>query len=224
MKFIERVTVFRRKGSNFVRFPPQKNGDFSLISPLERILRNMVILPATEADLQAVIELVAQGRGIAPSGRRPVAGRLSLAGDGPARPLRGDGRIVHRRAAAPYAAFVFDGEPAYDRIEEGGWAAEGPYGGAPAGRGRALRAAGSCRRVAARSRPRGARARHPLVPHRHASRQRAHACAAREGGVRPVGARCATKPCGWLTRSRSSADPLRYVTASGDGMPEYSCG
>ena len=26
-----------------------------------------------------------------------------------------------------YGAVVFDGEPAYDRIEEGGWAAEGPY-------------------------------------------------------------------------------------------------
>ena len=42
--------------------------------------------------------------------------------------LRGDGRIVRiDGAAAAYAAFVFDGEPAYDRIEEGGWAAEGPY-------------------------------------------------------------------------------------------------
>ena len=26
------------------------------------------------------------------------------------------------------------------------------------------------------------------------------------------------------SRSRSSADPLRYVTASGDGCREYSCG
>ena len=26
-----------------------------------------------------------------------------------------------------YGAVVFDGEPAYDRIEEGSWAAEGPY-------------------------------------------------------------------------------------------------
>ena len=42
--------------------------------------------------------------------------------------LRGDGRIVRiDGAAAAYAAFVFDGEPAYDRIEEGSWAAEGPY-------------------------------------------------------------------------------------------------
>ena len=40
----------------------------------------------------------------------------------------GDGRIVRiDGAAAAYAAFVFDGEPAYDRIEEGSWAAEGPY-------------------------------------------------------------------------------------------------
>ena len=82
----------------------------------------MVILPATEADLQAVIELVAQGRAaLARQGvdqwqdgyPSPETIRRDL--------LRGDG------AAAAYAAFVFDGEPAYDRIEEGSWAAEGPY-------------------------------------------------------------------------------------------------
>ena len=89
----------------------------------------MVILPATEADLQAVIELVAQGRAaLARQGvdqwqdgyPSPETVRRDL--------LRGDGRIVRiDGAAAAYAAFVFDGEPAYDRIEEGGWAAEGPY-------------------------------------------------------------------------------------------------
>ena len=89
----------------------------------------MVILPATEADLQAVIELVAQGRAaLARQGvdqwqdgyPSPETIRRDL--------LRGDGRIVRiDGAAAAYAAFVFDGEPAYDRIEEGGWAAEGPY-------------------------------------------------------------------------------------------------
>ena len=86
----------------------------------------MVILPATEADLQAVIELVAQGRAaLARQGvdqwqdgyPSPETIRRDL--------LRGDGRIVRiDGAAAAYAAFVFDGEPAYDRIEEGGWAAE----------------------------------------------------------------------------------------------------
>ena len=85
----------------------------------------MVILPATEADLQAVIELVAQGRAaLARQGvdqwqdgyPSPETIRRDL--------LRGDGRIVRiDGAAAAYAAFVFDGEPAYDRIEEGGWAA-----------------------------------------------------------------------------------------------------
>ena len=99
----------------------------------------MVILPATEADLQAVIELVAQGRAaLARQGvdqwqdgyPSPETIRRDL--------LCGDGRIVRiDGAAAAYAAFVFDGEP--------------------------------------------------LVPHRHASRQRAHACAAREGGVRLSG-------------------------------------
>ena len=89
----------------------------------------MVILPATEADLQAVIELVAQGRAaLARQGvdqwqdgyPSPETIRRDL--------LRGDGRIVRiDGAAAAYAAFVFDGEPAYDRIEEGSWAAEGPY-------------------------------------------------------------------------------------------------
>ena len=89
----------------------------------------MVILPATEADLQAVIELVAQGRAaLARQGvdqwqdgyPSPETIRRDL--------LCGDGRIVRiDGAAAAYAAFVFDGEPAYDRIEEGGWAAEGPY-------------------------------------------------------------------------------------------------
>lgn len=89
----------------------------------------MVILPATEADLQAVVELVAQGcAALARQGvdqwqdgyPSPETIRRDL--------LRGDGRIVRiDGAAAAYAAFVFDGEPAYDRIEEGGWAAEGPY-------------------------------------------------------------------------------------------------
>ena len=89
----------------------------------------MVIHPATEADLQAVVELVAQGRAaLARQGvdqwqdgyPSPETIRRDL--------LRGDGRIVRiDGAAAAYAAFVFDGEPAYDRIEEGGWAAEGPY-------------------------------------------------------------------------------------------------
>lgn len=82
----------------------------------------MVILPATEADLQAVIELVAQGRAaLARQGvdqwqdgyPSPETIRRDL--------LRGDGRIVRiDGAAAAYAAFVFDGEPAYDRISKGG--------------------------------------------------------------------------------------------------------
>ena len=72
----------------------------------------MVILPATEADLQAVIELVAQGRAaLARQGvdqwqdgyPSPETIRRDL--------LRGDGRIVRiDGAAAAYAAFVFDGE------------------------------------------------------------------------------------------------------------------
>ena len=75
----------------------------------------MVILPATEADLQAVIELVAQGRAaLARQGvdqwqdgyPSPETIRRDL--------LRGDGRIVRiDGAAAAYAAFFFDGEPAY---------------------------------------------------------------------------------------------------------------
>lgn len=73
----------------------------------------MVILPATEADLQAVIELVAQGRAaLARQGvdqwqdgyPSPETIRRDL--------LRGDGRIVRiDGAAAAYAAFFFDGEP-----------------------------------------------------------------------------------------------------------------
>ena len=57
-----------------------------------------------------------------------MAGRLSSPETIRRDLLCGDGRIVRiDGAAAAYAAFVFDGEPAYDRIEEGGWAAEGPY-------------------------------------------------------------------------------------------------
>lgn len=127
----------------------------------------MVILPATEADLQAVVELVAQGcAALARQGvdqwqdgyPSPETIRRDL--------LRGDGRIVRiDGAAAAYAAFVFDGRTGL-RPDRGGQLGRrrALCGGAPAGRGRALRAAGSCRRVAARSRPRGARARHPLVP------------------------------------------------------------
>lgn len=180
----------------------------------------MVILPATEADLQAVIELVAQGRAA-------LAVRASTQWqDGYPSPetvrrdlLRGDGRIVRIDGAAAGLRRLRLRRANRLRPDRGGRLGRrrALCGGAPAGRGRALRAAGSCRRVAARSRRealvRGIRS----FRHRHAPRQRAHACAAREGGARPVGARCATKPCGWLTRSRSSADPLRYVTASGDG-------
>lgn len=150
----------------------------------------MVILPATEADLQAVIELVAQGRAaLARQGvdqwqdgyPSPETVRRDL--------LRGDGRIVRiDGAAAAYAAFVFDGEPAYDRIEEGGWAAEGPYvavhrlvvGERFVRRGVA---AALLREAAREALVRGIRS----FRHRHASRQRAHACAAREGGVRLSG-------------------------------------
>ena len=88
----------------------------------------MVILPATEADLQAVIELVAQGRAaLARQGvdqwqdgyPSPETIRRDL--------LRGDGRIVRiDGAAAAYAAFVFDGEPAYGAIE-GGWSSDDAY-------------------------------------------------------------------------------------------------
>ena len=88
----------------------------------------MVILPATEADLQAVIELVAQGRAaLARQGvdqwqdgyPSPETIRRDL--------LRGDGRIVRiDGAAAAYAAFVFDGEPAYAEID-GTWLDHAPY-------------------------------------------------------------------------------------------------
>ena len=88
----------------------------------------MVILPATEADLQAVIELVAQGRAaLARQGvdqwqdgyPSPETIRRDL--------LRGDGRIVRiDGAAAAYAAFVFDGEPAYAEID-GTWLDQAPY-------------------------------------------------------------------------------------------------
>ena len=88
----------------------------------------MVILPATEADLQAVIELVAQGRAaLARQGvdqwqdgyPSPETVRRDL--------LRGDGRIVRiDGAAAAYAAFVFDGEPAYAEID-GTWLDQAPY-------------------------------------------------------------------------------------------------
>ena len=88
----------------------------------------MVILPATEADLQAVIELVAQGRAaLARQGvdqwqdgyPSPETIRRDL--------LCGDGRIVRiDGAAAAYAAFVFDGEPAYDAID-GQWLTDEPY-------------------------------------------------------------------------------------------------
>lgn len=150
----------------------------------------MVILPATEADLQAVIELVAQGRA-ALAVRASTSGRTAI----PRRRRSGatccaatDASCASTVRRPAYAAFVFDGRTGL-RPDRGGRLGRrrALCGGAPAGRGRALRAAGHCRRVAARSRPRGARARHPLVPHRHASRQRAHACAAREGGVRLSG-------------------------------------
>ena len=88
----------------------------------------MVIHPATEADLQAVVELVAQGRAaLARQGvdqwqdgyPSPETIRRDL--------LRGDGRIVRiDGAAAAYAAFVFDGEPAYDAID-GQWLTDEPY-------------------------------------------------------------------------------------------------
>lgn len=89
----------------------------------------MEILPAAAADLQAVADLVAQGR--AALARRGV----DQWQDGYPSPevirrdlLRGDGRIVRiDGTAAAYAAFVFDGEPAYERIEEGCWAAREPY-------------------------------------------------------------------------------------------------
>lgn len=85
--------------------------------------------PATAADLTAVLRLVAQGR--AALARRGV----DQWQDGyPSQEVilrdlrRGDGRIVRSDGAtAAYAAFVFDGEPAYDRLEEGRWADDGPY-------------------------------------------------------------------------------------------------
>lgn len=89
----------------------------------------MEIRTAAEADLRAVLRLVAEGR--AALRRRgvdqwqegypsPEVIRRDL--------VRGDGRIVRRAGrAAAYAAFVFDGEPAYERLKEGCWAADGPY-------------------------------------------------------------------------------------------------
>ena len=179
----------------------------------------MVILPATEADLQAVIELRRPGaRGIGPSGRRPVAGRLSLAGDDPARPAaRRRTHRAHRRCGGRLRRLLLRRRTGL-RPDRGGRLGRrrALCGGAPAGRGRALRAAGHCRRVAARSRPqalvRGIRS---FRIDTHPDNGPMRALLVRRGS--PVGARCATKPCGWLTRSRSSADPLRYVTASGDG-------
>ena len=94
----------------------------------------MVILPATEADLQAVIELVAQGRAaLARQGvdqwqdGYPAPGHIS------ADIGRNRGYVLCKPgvegplSVIAYGAVVFDGEPAYDRMEEGGWAAEGPY-------------------------------------------------------------------------------------------------
>ena len=93
----------------------------------------MVILPATEADLQAVIELVAQGRAaLARQGvdqwqdGYPAPGHIS------ADIGRGCGYVLCRpgvrecRAIIAYGAVAFDGEPAYEALE-GEWLTDGPY-------------------------------------------------------------------------------------------------
>lgn len=124
----------------------------------------MVILPATEADLRP-------SSNSSPRGARHWPVRASTSGR-TAIPRRrrsgatccaGDGRIVRiDGAAAAYAAFVFDGEPAYDRIEEGSWAAEGPY--VAVHRlvvGERFVRRGVAAALLREAAPRGARARHP---------------------------------------------------------------
>ena len=93
----------------------------------------MVILPATEADLQAVIELVAQGRAaLARQGvdqwqdGYPAPGHIS------ADIGRNRGYVLCKPgvegplSVIAYGAVVFDGEPAYDAIE-GAWLTDGDY-------------------------------------------------------------------------------------------------
>ena len=93
----------------------------------------MVILPATEADLQAVIELVAQGRAaLARQGvdqwqdGYPAPGHIS------ADIGRNRGYVLCKPgvegplSVIAYGAVVFDGEPAYDAID-GQWLTDEPY-------------------------------------------------------------------------------------------------
>lgn len=89
----------------------------------------MEIRHAIVTDLPAVADLVAQGR--AALARRGI----DQWQDGyPSSEVicddlrRGNGRIACiDDAAAAYAAFVFDGEPAYECIEAGRWIIEGAY-------------------------------------------------------------------------------------------------
>ncbi len=84
---------------------------------------------ATAADLPTVMGLITQGR--AALARRGI----DQWQNGYPSPevighdlTRGDGRLVRcGGTAAAYAAFVFDGEPAYERLEAGHWTADGPY-------------------------------------------------------------------------------------------------
>lgn len=188
----------------------------------------MVIHPATEADLQAVVELVAQGRAaLALSGRRPVAGRQSLAGDDPARPAaRRRTHRAHRRCGGrlrPPSSLTAN--PAYDRIEEGGWAAEGPYvavhrlvvGERFVRRGVAPRCCGEAAREAL---VRGIRS----FRHRHASRQRAHACAAREGGVRLSGQGALRSRAAGLREADPRLTDRRFPRLGGVFACGRSCG
>lgn len=89
----------------------------------------MTIRPANTTDIETILTLIDEGR------RRLRRGGVDQWQDGyPSRETVGRdirlgyGRILcEGHVAAAYAAFVFDGEPAYERIEEGGWLSDTPY-------------------------------------------------------------------------------------------------
>lgn len=83
----------------------------------------MTIRPANTTDIATILQLIEQGRQ-----RLRRCGVDQWQNGYPSREVierdirLGYGRMLcEGSAAAAYAAFVFDGEPAYDRIEEGEW-------------------------------------------------------------------------------------------------------
>lgn len=83
----------------------------------------MTIRPANTTDIETILTLIGQGRR-----RLRRCGVDQWQNGYPSREVierdirLGYGRILcEGSVAAAYAAFVFDGEPAYDRIEEGAW-------------------------------------------------------------------------------------------------------